>query len=106
MVAGGQRKAVRAALKALTRSGRLRVTESSGGSYDVVIDNAVVGKTPWEGLLALGGHTVLLRGGEQVGTPPSAVDVKENDTTSLALTAVKLDATMRIEPTPATARVA
>src|SRR5262249_16597318 len=60
-VTGGQAVRVEAKLGALTRGGRLRVTESSGKSVDVVVDNVVVGKTPWEGTLAVGGHVVLLR---------------------------------------------
>jgi len=106
MVAGGTKKAVQATLKPLTRSGRILVTEAGGGVFDVVVDGAVVGKTPWEGVLAVGTHTVLLRGEDQMGSPPTSAELKENATTSLTLRAQKLDAQIRVEPTPANARVA
>jgi hypothetical protein len=106
MVAGGQQKSLTVSLKPLSRSGRLRVAEARGAVLDVVVDGVVVGKTPWEGVLSVGGHTVLLRGDQQMGTPPTSAELKENDTASLTLSAVKLDATVRVEPTPSNARVA
>ncbi len=105
LVAGQQKKSVEAKLKALTSSGRLRVTESTGLPLDVVVDGAVVGQAPWEGTLAVGTHTVYLRGKDEMGTPPSAATVFANQTSNLALKAAKLDAELRIEPTPTNARV-
>lgn len=89
----------------LERSGRLRVTEKNGRVLDVVVDNVVVGKTPWEGPLALGEHTVLLRG-DDVGTQPARTPVREQGTETLNLEATPLEASLRIDPTPATATVA
>lgn len=105
LVAGSQKKAVKATLKALNRVGTLSVREADGKVLDVVVDGAVVGKTPWQGLLAVGTHTVFLRGAEDVGTPPSAATVVQNQTSTLTLRAAKLDAGIRIEPTPSNARV-
>ncbi len=106
LVAGGQRKAISAKLKALSKIGRLVVRESGGKALDVVVDGAVVGKTPnYQGIVAVGPHTVLLKGEGNLGTAPTSADVKENQATTLTLSAVELDSELRIEPTPSNARV-
>lgn len=104
-VAGAQSARVEAKLAALTQSGRLKVSEPSGRPLDVVVDNVVVGKTPWEGALAPGAHSVWLRGGESFGTQPATARIKVNEVTALNLVAEELEAWMRIEPTPAGASV-
>lgn len=106
LVAGGQRETVNGKLKALSTVGRLVVRESAGKLLDVVVDGAVVGKTPrYEGVLSVGPHTVFLKGEGNVGTAPSQASVKENQAATLTLTAVELDAEIRIEPVPANASV-
>lgn len=105
MVAGRQTKAVVVHLVALRATGTLTVKEASDQKLKVVVDGAVVGKTPWSGALAVGTHTVFLRGKGDVGTPPSSAVVKQNSTAELTLSAVKLDASIRIEPTPSNAQV-
>jgi hypothetical protein len=105
-VAGGQRESVKGKLKALSTIGRLVVRESAGKTLDVVVDGAVVGKTPrYEGVLAVGPHTVFLKGEGNWGTAPSQAIVKENQAATLTLSAVELDAEIRIEPVPANASV-
>lgn len=105
LVAGQQKKLVKATLRALAQSGKLLVQEASGKVLDVVVDGATVGKTPWTGVLSVGTHTVLLRGEGDLGSPPAAAAVKANETTTLRLAAGVLDAGLRVEPTPANARV-
>lgn len=106
LIAGGQREVVRGKLKALSTIGRLVVLEAAGKTLDVVVDGAVVGKTPrYEGVLSVGPHTVFLRGEGNLGTAPSQAVVKENQATTLTLSAVELDSEVRIEPVPANARV-
>lgn len=105
LVAGGQKKVVRAALTALAQSGKLSVQEASGKALDVIVDGATVGKAPWTGVLSVGSHTVFLRGDGDLGSPPAAALVRANETTTLRIQAVVLDAKLRIEPTPANARV-
>lgn len=105
-VAGGQTARVDAALHALTRSGRLRVVEEAGLGLDVLVDGAVVGRTPWEGALAAGEHTIALRGADGVGTQPAAAKVEVDGTSTLSLRAEPLDASLRVTPTPAGATVA
>jgi hypothetical protein len=106
VIAGTQRVGIDAKLKALAQSGKLIVVEASGQKLDVVVDGAVVGQTPrWEGTLAVGTHTVFLRGADDVGTPPSAATVFANQTSNLSLRATKLDAELRVEPVPSNARV-
>lgn len=104
-VAGKQRKTVQAKLRRLAKSGSLLVKEASGQVLDVVIDGAAVGKTPWQGVLSVGVHAVMLRGEGDLGSLPGAATVKENETSSVTLVATKLDAKVRVEPVPATARV-
>src|SRR5262249_17269146 len=87
-------------LRVLKDSGRLKVTERGGRAIDVVVDNVVVGKTPWEGLLGVGNHTVVLRGEGKLGTQPVAAAVKSQQVTALTLIAEDLDAARRVEPTP------
>lgn len=104
-VAGGQLVSVRARMAQLKESGKLRVTEQSGKKVDVLVDNVVVGTTPWDGTLAVGDHTVMLRGTGKLGTQPASAPVKNGELTNLTLLAEDLDATLRVEPTPPGASV-
>jgi hypothetical protein len=105
-VAGREVVRIRARLIALTRSGRLGVVEQSGKVLEVVVDGGVVGKTPWDGQLAVGSHVVLLRGKADVGTPPVSVTIELDQTTPLTLLAEKLTVQLRVEPVPVNASVA
>jgi hypothetical protein len=104
-VAGRETKSIAARLAHLSQAGRLKVVEQTGKSLDVVLDNVVVGKTPWEGPLATGDHVVFLRS-DEIGTQPASAPVKINQVTPLTLLAEPLTATLRVEPTPAGAAVA
>ncbi len=104
-IAGAQKKSVRAVLRRLSAIGTLVVHEASGAALDVLVDGAVVGKTPWRGSLAAGTHNVVLKGDGDLGTPPSSALVRVGETATLTLKAVKLDAAIRIEPTPSNATV-
>lgn len=118
-------------LRSLSTGGRLKVTEQRGRVLDVVIDSRAVGKTPWEGSLAVGEHLVTLRGsvnldalpecapgegggGEkraaalgkvELGTQPASVPIRLREVTQLTLTAEALDTSLRIEPMPGGASV-
>jgi hypothetical protein len=105
-LAGGQAQVIEAKLGALTQGGRLRVTEQTGRVVNVVVDSVVVGKTPWEGTLAVGEHTVVLQGEGTLGTQPASAPVRLNQLTPLTLVAEELEVTARVEPTPANATVA
>ncbi|AGP42310.1 hypothetical protein SCE1572_52110 [Sorangium cellulosum So0157-2] len=104
-VAGGRTTPVVAKHVALTASGRLKVTEQSGKTVDVVVDGDVVGQTPWEGVLAVGNHMVVLQGEGNLGTGPAAAPVKARQLTTLSLRAEELEAMLRVDPTPAGAMV-
>jgi hypothetical protein len=104
-IAGRQDLVVDARLALLTAGGRLRVTEASGLLLDVVVDNVRVGKTPWEGTLAVGQHMVVLHGDDDLGTQPMPAPVRRDEVTSLALKAEALGATVRVEPHPANAAI-
>ncbi|XXX77106.1 kelch repeat-containing protein [Sorangium sp. So ce134] len=104
-VAGGQVVRILSRLQKLVESGRLRVTEQEDRALDVLVDGYTVGKTPWEGPLPPGRHTVALRGSGDLGTMPASVLIRLKQTTPLALRAEELSATLRIEPTPVCASV-
>ncbi len=105
-VVGGQSTHVKVTLAALTAAGRLSVSEQTGKSLQVIVDNAAVGKTPWEGALAPGEHTVLLRGEGNVGTPPVRPNITLDQVVTLSLLAEELGASIRIDPQPASTMVA
>ncbi len=105
-VAGGQTVVVQAKLAPLTRGGRLKVSEQAGKLAEVLVDNVLAGKTPWEGTLPTGSHMVVLRAPGGLGTQPVAAPVRLNEVTALALTLEELRAKLRIEPTPAGSNVA
>jgi len=104
-VTGMQKVDLEVKLAALTAGGRLNVAEQTGKNLDVVVDNATVGKTPWEGVLAPGEHTVLLRGEGNVGTPPVRPNVTLGQVVSLNLLGEELGGPVKIEPVPAQATV-
>ncbi len=122
-----------AQLHSLSTGGRLKVSEQRSRVLDVVIDGALVGKTPWEGPLAVGDHLVTLRGNVsldagpecapadpasaagkrsaprgqvELGTQPVSVPIRLQDVTKLSLLAEELDTTLRIEPMPGGASIA
>lgn len=97
---------VAAKLGALTRGGRLTVTEDRGTQLAVLIDGIEVGKTPYEGTVAVGKHAVALRGDKRLGSPPTPVEIRLNQLTKLSLVAEPLVCALRVEPTPRSAHVA
>ncbi|MFO0757291.1 MAG: PEGA domain-containing protein [Byssovorax sp.] len=105
-VAGGGKKVLTAPLKVLGLSGRLRVAENRGAKLTVVVDGDAVGETPWDGPLAVGEHTVTLRGEGLIGSQPASVTVKLGQRTQLVLEAEELTAQLRVEPSPSFASVA
>ncbi|NUP06334.1 MAG: PEGA domain-containing protein [Polyangiaceae bacterium] len=104
-VAGRGVARVEAKLVQLKESGTLRIEEQSGKTLTVIVDQVEVGKTPFEGQLAVGKHVVTLRGDEGLGVPPTSAPIERDRTTSLELAAVRLDASLRVEPAPAAALV-
>jgi PEGA domain len=105
-IAGGQTAKVAAKLRVLRDSGRLKVTDRSGMKLDVMVDNVIVGKTPWEGILAVGAHSVQLKGEGKLGTQPASAPVRSQQVTALTLVAEDLESSLRVEPTPINATVA
>ncbi|MEO8800137.1 MAG: PEGA domain-containing protein [Polyangiaceae bacterium] len=70
-----------------------------------MIDGAVVGKTPWEGALAPGPHTVFLAGDGDIGTPPIQTTVKVNEVVTVDLLSESLPGEIKITPQPSSAEV-
>jgi hypothetical protein len=105
-VAGKQALVVDAKLETLSQSGRLSVTEDGGKGAEVLVDGVVVGKTPWQGLVATGEHVVYLRGEGNLGTQPANATVRINQVTPIVLALEALDCSLRVEPTPNGASVA
>jgi hypothetical protein len=104
-VAGRQSSNIDANLAPLAASGRLRIRESSGLALDVLVDNVTVGRTPWEGSVAIGHHSVVLRGENNFGTQPVDAPAVSSEVTSLALQGESLAAVARVVPSPAGAVV-
>jgi PEGA domain len=104
-VAGGRTAQVGAKLLMLTESGRLKVSEQSGKALDVLLDGDIVGRTPWEGMLSVGDHVVVLRSEGNLGTGPASAPIKARELTTLSLRAEELGAMLRVDPTPAGALV-
>jgi hypothetical protein len=105
-VAGGRSLLVEAKIDPLAQSGRLTVVEEGGKPSEVVIDNVVVGRTPWQGPFAIGDHTVFLRAEGSLGTQPAIATVRINQVTKLTLSLEPLEGHLRVEPTPLSAVVA
>jgi len=106
-VAGKQTLVVDARLEPLAQSGRLSISEDGGrGGSEVLVDNVVVGKTPWQGLVAIGDHVVFLRGEGNLGTQPAAASVRINQVTPIVLLLEPLESSLRVEPAPSGASVA
>lgn len=105
-VASKQNVLFEAKFESLAQSGRLSVTESEGKPAEVVVDNVVVGKTPWQGLVAVGDHVVFLRGEGNLGTQPASAAVRINQVTPIVLALEALECPLRVEPTPSGATVA
>jgi PEGA domain len=104
-VAGGETVSVEAKLEALMESGVLKVAEHGGSKLDVVLDGVVVGTTPWRGRVGLGRHVVWLRGDDDVGTEPAAIEVSPKKVATLTLDALALEGELLVEAKPPGARV-
>jgi MYXO-CTERM domain-containing protein len=100
-VASRQAQRVEAKLLALTESGTLRIVEKAGKVHRVIVDQIEVGVTPFEGTLAVGAHVVVLQNDDGSGVAPTSAPIEKDRVTTLELTAVPLDAALRVEPTPA-----
>lgn len=105
-VAGRQALVVEAKLETLAQSGRLSVTEDGGKVADVLVDSVVVGKTPYQGLVATGEHVVFLKGEGNLGTQPANATVRINQVTPIVLALEALESSLRVEPSPSGATVA
>jgi len=104
-VASGETRDVVAELAVVVEVGRLHVTCAGGCSLDLRVDGAPVGRTPWEGALSTGEHTVALEGAGDVGSLPRAVRVTTERTEHVELAAAALPASVRVEPSPTDAVV-
>ncbi|HEX2871588.1 MAG TPA: PEGA domain-containing protein [Polyangiaceae bacterium] len=104
-IAGAQTTNVKVKLAPLLQGGRLHVEEATGQIVDVYVDGASVGKTPWDGMLPVGDHVVILRGDGNLGTQPALASIRLNGSTPIALRAEALQASLRISPKPAGATV-
>ncbi|WP_437683390.1 PEGA domain-containing protein [Sorangium sp. So ce131] len=109
-VAGGRTARVAARMRAIAPRrralGRLRVAERYGQEMDVLVDGNLVGRTPWEGEVEVGEHTVVLRGDGDAGTEPIRVNVQRDRLSAVTPSAEDVSAFLRIEAAPDEASVA
>ncbi len=95
--AGGKELTVRAVLAPLELSGWLQVDEASGYNVDVILDGAVVGRTPWRGLIATGEHLVALRGDKRQGTQPARIEVRQSQVTNMLVIQEELASNLKVQ---------
>jgi hypothetical protein len=105
-IVGGQTTAVQVRLSRLLQAGRLQVEEQSGKRLDILFDGNLIGRTPWEGPVAVGEHAIELRGAESLGALPKRISVRPNGRAKVVFTAERLDASLKVSPTPGDASVA
>ncbi len=103
-VAGEEVVPVEGRLVRLGASGRLKI--AAGERAEVILDNAPVGHTPWEGAVSPGRHTVQLRGEGDRGSQPVTVEVGAGRVATLSLAIETLACALHVAPTPAGAAVA
>lgn len=104
-VSRGERARLGATLLPQVGVGTLSVEEGAGARADVLVDEVLVGQTPWKGSIAPGLHSVRLRGPADRGTAPRAVVVKLQKASRLSLMLVDLGAELNVQTTPAYATI-
>src|SRR5262249_37913763 len=104
-VVAGQKNVVTVHPQVPASTARLAIVERSGRVLGVFVEGAWVGVTPWTGDVAPGDHVVFLDGEGVLGTPPIVVSAPGGETTTVELSADKLDARLRVKTTPPDARV-
>jgi hypothetical protein len=83
----------------------LSVVEKNGKSVDVVLDGAVVGKTPWKGIVVPGTHTIGLHGPDETGSAKQAITAEAGKTIDLSLENVALPIALAVDTTPSDAMI-
>ncbi len=83
----------------------LRVVEKTGKTVEVILDGAVVGKTPWQGAVVPGTHTLGLRGPDDTGAEKRAVTAEGGKTVEVTLESVPLPVFLIISATPSGASI-
>jgi len=83
----------------------LIVLENDGEDFDVVVDGAVVGRTPWQGPVSQGLHSVWLRGSGVRGAQPVTVQLTGNEAATVSLPIVALDSSLSVKARPPHASV-
>ena len=73
-IEGGKEAAVAAKLKPEVKTGHVRVTAPALTEGDVVVDDKLVGRLPWEGDIAPGKHVIDVKG-SRLTSDPQTVDV-------------------------------
>ena len=94
-----------ARLEALTARGMLRVEDDASPQAEVVVDGAVVGASPWGGVLAPGVHVVQTRAGSGRVSAPTKAVVVEGQTTLLQLTSRPAGPAVFFQVEPASAEL-
>ena len=93
-------------LTALALAGRLSVVEEHGQNAELVVDEVVIGRVPFQGAIAPGEHTLFLRGPGVLGSQPAQTTVRLNQVTTLTLALEELRAELHVVPSPRDAQVA
>ena len=75
-VASAETSVVQAHLSIVSELGHLHVEEARGAAFEVRVDGAPVGTTPWDGEVSAGEHSVALHGSNHRGVTPQPVVVE------------------------------
>jgi len=104
-VTGGQVTMLDGRLERLPGVATLVVLEHDQEDFDVVVDGAVVGRTPWQGPLSQGLHSVWLRSRGVRGAQPVTVQLTGNTNATVTLPIVALDSHLSVKAQPGNASV-
>jgi hypothetical protein len=104
-VVAGRTLTLEAKLTPLAGAGLLRVDDPANEGFEVFVDGARVGTTPWEGTVELGRHVIWTRKGGR-GSAPSAIVVLQGQTALARPSVAELGAPVAIEVSPPTAQIA
>ena len=104
-ISGGQIHDVPLRMVPKLGGGRLRVVERGGLEAEVWLDGKLVGSTPWEGEVAPGDHTVLLKHDASRGTEPGSIEVSRGETREVVLEVEELPCAVVLRADPRTAEL-
>ena len=100
----GETRRLDAKLEPLANAGGLRVEDPDNVGSTVFVDHAIVGRSPWEGTVGPGAHSVWTRQGDR-GSAPTKVVVLQGQTALMRVRSGPLGPAVTIQTVPPSARL-